>query len=85
MSSARHRIANQEVLARLVVLCAAEKSRHAQRPAASRQLMDAVEEAIADKRRQLAELALCGLAGGAAYVAGDAQLARWVEARRINR
>lgn len=85
MSSARHCIANQEALARLVVQYAAATSKHAPRPTPCRQLLDAVEEAIADKRQQLAELAQRGLAGGAAYVAGQTQLARWVEARRVNR
>jgi len=47
--------------------------------------MDAVEEAIAHKRQQLAELASLGQAGNAACVAGEAQLERWVEARRVNR
>ncbi len=85
MSSARHRLANQESLARLVVQYAAATSRQALRPTPGRQLMEAVEEAIAEKSRHLAELARCGLAGGTAYVAGQAQLARWVEARRVNR
>lgn len=84
MSNGLHRIANQAGLARLVVQVAAETSRHAPRPSPSRQLLDAVEEAVANKRRQLAELASLGLAGGAARAAREAQLARWVEARRVN-
>jgi len=52
--------ANQLVLARLVLLYAAETSRHALRPAPGQQLMDLVDEAIADKCRQLAELASLG-------------------------
>jgi len=85
MSSTRHRIANQEALARMVVQHAAATSRHAPHPTPSRQLMDVVEEAIADKRRHLAELTRRGLAGDAVYIAGQAQLARWIEARRVNR
>jgi hypothetical protein len=85
MSKTQHRSSNQEVLARLQAQFAAEESKLALQPSPSRQLLDAVEDAIAGKRLQLEELASSGLAGGPAYVAGKSQLARWIEARRVNR
>lgn len=85
MTKAQVRSTNQEVLAHMGVLLAEEAAKLSHRPPPGHQLMGAVEEAIEDKRRQLAELASRGLAGSAAYSAGQAQLARWVEARRVNR
>lgn len=72
---------NQEVLARMFAMSVVEQARRGPQPSPVEQLMDAVEEALADARRRRDFLE----AGTQAYLKANDQIARWEAARRSNR
>jgi hypothetical protein len=76
---------NQETLARLQALCAAEEARFAHLPSPEHGAMDALKEAIDERAAEMGRLASAGRAESNEYAQAESQHQRWDFAWRRNR
>jgi len=76
---------NHRVLASIVAACAIDKAKRAHLPTPVAGVMDALEEAIEERRIDMARLALQGRVDSTEYRRAQEQLIRWDAAWRRNR